>query len=258
VPRADIYISNLFPPRGPNTAIRAKVLTPLEAAGLSTALRADAGDLYYSAWVTFIDALRGVENGFYTWATVKLYYAVFYAFRASLAYNNECAFHVGRSAFAVTARPGESPVSCTDPGTHKVVLKMFAQKNPGHALISQQIDLVDAVDWLVEKREAANYRTARFSEPDCDPAFEQLISNGFRRTINAYLSESTFLYVFDPDHAVVAYPLCALQLIGTQLSAGGLTVLSEIEKTFLLAQARDKAGKLAGLIAEMKRIGFVN
>jgi hypothetical protein len=250
-------MSRLFAPGATNNVVRSKVLTPVEAASLASGLRADAADLYYSAWVTFLDALHGINKGFYTWATVKLYYSVFYTFRASLAFGDVCAFHVDRTSFTVTARAGDAPVSCTERGTHKTVMKTFERRNPGHVLVSQQIDLEDAVDWMVEKRESANYRVVRFGEPDCEAEFEHVAANGLRRTLNAYLSETTLLYVFDPDHAIVAYPLRALQLVGSQLARGGIIVPSEDEQSFLRGRARDQAGNLPLLITEMERLNLL-
>ena len=219
MPRADTYIAGLFP-RGTNRpAVRAKVLTPLEAATLSAALRGDAADLYYSGWISFLDALNGIKSGFYTWATVKLYYSVFYSFRASLALGDVCAFHVGRAPFIVVAQPGEVPVSCTESGTHKVVLRSFQSRNPNHQLVSQRIDLDEAVDWFIDKREAANYGDPRFIEPSSGREFDFIAEFGVRKTLNAYLSENSSLYVFDRDHAIIAFPLRALQLIGDQLLA---------------------------------------
>jgi hypothetical protein len=258
MPRADKYIAGLFPPNANRTTVRAKVLTPLEAVNLSTALRADAVDLYYSGWVSFLDALNGIKKGFYTWSTVKLYYSAFYAFRASLAVDDVCTFHVSRPHYIVVAQPGQLPVSCSEPGTHKVVLKTFQQRNPIHTLTSQQIELKDAVDWLIAKRESANYGDPRFSEPDSRREFDFIAASGIRKTLNAYLTEGSSLYVFDPDHAIVAYPLRALQLIGDQLlaaiPAGGVAV---DEQQFLKACARDNSGYLSQLISEMKRLTLV-
>ena len=254
MPRADTYISSLFASGASKTVVRSKILGPVEAASLSSGLRADAADLYYSGWVSFLDALHGMNKGFYTWATVKLYDSVFYTFRASLALDDVCAFHVDRSSFTVVARPGETPASCTERGTHKTIMKTFGRRNPTHALVSQQIDLEDAVDWLIEKRECANYRLARFGEPDCGAELEYVAANGLRRTLNAYLSESSLLYVFDPDHAMIAYPLRSLQMIGNQLVGAALTELSEDEQQFLRMRAKDESGNLPLLLSEMKRL----
>jgi hypothetical protein len=81
-----------------------------------------------------------------------------------------------------------------------------------------------------------------------------MVANGLRRALNAYLSEPTPLYVFDPDHAIVAYPLRALQLVGSQLAPGGIIALSEDEQAFLRGRARDQAGNLPFLITEMERL----
>src|ERR1035441_9769374 len=123
MPRGDRYISGLFSPGSSKAVVRSRSLTPVEAASLNNGLRADAADYYYSGWVSFLDALHGINRGFYTWATVKLYYTVFYTFRSSLALDDICAFHVDRSPFTVVAQVGGSPVSCTDPGTHKSVMR---------------------------------------------------------------------------------------------------------------------------------------
>jgi len=253
-----MYMTGLFAAGASKTTVRNKVLTPVESLSLSSALRADAGDLYYSGWISFLDALHGVEKGFCTWATVKLYYSVFYALRASLAVDDICAFHVDRSSYTVPAQAGQSPTSSTERGTHKAVIKAFARRNPSHPLMSQQIALSDAGDWLIDQRESANYRDVRFAEPGCSAALSYVVQNGVRRTLNGYLAETSFLHVFDPDHALVAYPLRTLQLVGNQLAAAGLIALSENEQGFLQSRARDRSGGLSALIAEMKRLALLS
>jgi hypothetical protein len=257
MPRADAYIANLFPLGASKTVVRNKVLTPLEVISLTNALRADAADFYYSGWVSFLDALNGINKGFYTWATVKLYYSVFYAFRASLAIDDVCAFHIGRSSFTVLGKVGATPNSCTDNGTHKTVLKTFQRTNPSHPLVSQQIDLRDAIDWLVDIRESANYGQPRFQEPNCGSEFSSVVANGLRKSLNAYVADSSFPYMFDPDHAVVAYPLRTLQLIGAQLLTAALPGLSEDEQKFPKNRAMDSSGSLAVIIAELKRLAVL-
>src|SRR5262249_4912283 len=141
MPRADRYIASLFNPGSSKTTVRSKVLTPLEAASLSEGLQADAADYYYSAWVSFLDALHGVTKGFYTWPTVKLFFSVFYAFRASLVHSGVCAFHIENSSFTVDAVAGAAPISCSDRGTYRTVLKTFQRRNGNHPLMSQRIGI---------------------------------------------------------------------------------------------------------------------
>jgi hypothetical protein len=259
MPSADKYVAGLFPVGASKTDVRAKILSPLEAANLSAALRVDASDMYYSGWVSFLDALNGIKSGFCTWATAKLYYTIFYAFRASLALDDVCTFHVSRPHYIVRARQGELPISCAESGTHKAVLKAFQRQNPSHSLLSQQIELKDAVDWLMEKRESANYGDPRFSEPDSRNELQFIAGRGIRQTLNAYLADKSSLYVFDPDHAMVAYPLRTLQSIGVQLATKGVIGgLAQEEQQFLKLHARDGSGSLSMLVAEMKHVKIIS
>lgn len=259
MPTADKYVAGLFPPDASRTVVRAKTLRSLEALTLSAALRVDAANLYYSSWVSFLDALNGIKSGFCTWATVKLYYSVFYAFRASLALDDVCTFHVSRPHYIIRAQSGQFPVSCVEPGTHKSVMKTFQRRNPNHSLFTQQIELKDAVDWLMEKRESANYGDPRFSEPDNRSELQFIANSGIRQTLSAYLADRSSLYVFDPDHAMVAYPLRSLQLIGEQLLSGGITgELTQDEQRFLKLRLKDGSGYLTMLVAEMRRLKLVS
>lgn len=150
-------------------------------------------------------------------------------------------------------------MSSSDRGTHKTVLKTFQRRNPNHSLVSQQIDLDDAVDWLIDRRETANYGHPRFSEPNCAREFEYIAANGLRKSLNAYLAESLFLYVFDPDHAMLAYPLRTLQLIGNQLLSAAIpTGLTVDEQRFLKARTKDNGDTIPALLGELKRLKLVS
>jgi hypothetical protein len=234
MPSSGIYASGLFPPGVSKSTVRGRLLSRLEVAKLSAALRSDAGDFYYSSWVSFLDAINSVNKGFYTWATVKFYYSVFYAFRASLALDGVCIFHVDRSAYVLSAKPGASPSSST-----------------------QQIDLMDAIDWLIAQREFANYGRARFSEPAAGREFDHVSANGVRKSVNAYIADRSLAYAFDPDHAIVAYPLACVLLIGAQLAGAALAKPSEAEQRFLRDRARDQAGLISGLVEELRRLGLL-
>jgi hypothetical protein len=251
-------MSSLLAPGASKALVRARVLTPVEAAALSHGLHADAADLYYSGWVSFVDALNGLSRGFYTWAAVKLYYSVFYTLNSSLAQSGVCAFHVATSQYTIDAATGETPVSCSERGTHKTVLNTFRRRNLKHPLMSQRIGLDEALEWLMHQREAANYREARFGEPECGPAFDFVARNGIRKALNAYIQESSFIYVFDPDHALLAFPLRTLQLIGNVVATQPTFTLSVEEKYFLQDRVRDVSGTIPAILSEMRRLSLVS
>ena len=66
---------------------------------------------------------------------------------------------------------------------------------------------MSALAWLREKREDANYGKAKFEEPSIPVHFERIVEMGVRRAIDGYLSDQSYLYSFDADHAMLAYPL---------------------------------------------------
>lgn len=254
----DTYVAGFFPAGTSQSNVKFRTLTPLEATALEQALKKDAVDFYFSAWVSFMDAIRGTQSQCFTWATVKLYYSVFYALRAALALDKYCIFHVRRSAFSIRATPGSAPVPSVDRGTHQTVMNTFSREYPGHFLNSQLIDLKEPLDWLLEMREHANYQQARFAEPESGPEFDRLIAIGIRKALATYISDGSPLYVFDPDHAIVAFPLRVLQITGGELLAASVPLgLSSEEIAFLSTLASDRSGKFATLVQEMKRLGLL-
>jgi hypothetical protein len=257
MPRADRFASSLFPATANKTAVRARVFTPVESASLGQALSEDAGDLYFSAWITFIDGLTGIQNQFFSWATVKMYYCLFYALRGFLSSRGFCTFHVGDSYYSVSNQPGASPTSSQDRGDHKAVANTFVRVVPSHRLLSQAIDLQPPLTWFTKLREQANYQRQRFLEPNFIDEFRQLERVGLRRLLNTYSADQTDTYTFDRDHAVLAFPLKALRLIGDDMRGAGLISATTDERQFLRAKARDAAGSLPVLQAEMRAVGLI-
>jgi hypothetical protein len=178
-------------------AIKAFTLSATNAAQLTTALNADAIDSYYSATVSLGDALGGINRRFFSWATVKLYYTVFYALRALMALDGHCLFHIGNAPKWIQAIPGSQPGKAAR-SSHLAVLQHFEKNYPHHPLMAQPIALDLPLVWLRERRVEANYTNRGFGEPDAPEHFEQVESGGVRQAIEAYLADSGG-YLFDPD-----------------------------------------------------------
>ena len=104
------------------------------------------------------------------------------------------------------------------------------------------------LDWLRERREEANYNNSRPSEPQAPPHFRFVASKGVRKTTLAYLSGTWDVYVFDPDHAMLAFPLLFWRdiLVRSRTAGLGDVVISELE--FLRQVLRDENGPLAEVL----------
>jgi len=221
-------------------------LSAAEADRIRLLLREDAKDYYFSGLLSFIEALRGPQCGLYSWATVKLYYSVFYTLRAILALRGIAIFYLGSTPWWIRAAQGDT-AQHTRGNTHSVVLQSFEELFPRH-LLTQNIGADNASAWLIDRREDANYKLGRFLEPAVPPHFESVVNMGIRKAIQMYLHRDNELLAFDPSHAMIAYPLLALNHAKKEFATLGMDCLTKDERTTLSPHCKDDLGPLADLI----------
>lgn len=216
------------------------VLSPIERQLLESCLHDDACSYYQSSLMSFIDALSSIPEGFYSWATVKSYYSVFYALRARLALAGQCVFYDGTKGRLLGTSAASFVSNVNTPSTHKTVLSRFSSLFPNDFFLTQEIDDESPLLWLVGKREEANYKQARFSEPFAPNHLNYAATTDVRQMLNAYLSED--LYVHSKEHAIVAFPFRLLIDLRKRLSNQGLQPLGQSEIDFLSRHIMDRTG----------------
>jgi hypothetical protein len=219
-------------------------LSASEAQSLQLALKSDSKDFFQSGVVSFVDALCSIEKGFFSWATVKLYYSVFYALRSRLALGGDCIFYVVKSPRVLSAKPGSVTTNLTGT-THKAVLSRFRHNYPGDYFLSQDIGGSPPLDWFIERREETKYTSSRFCEPNAPSHFEFARGSNTRKMLSAYTTDD--LYVFDEQHAMVAFPFKLLRDLRVRLAANNLSPLHTAETEFLKASIRDRSGPLVSV-----------
>ncbi|MGR5262924.1 hypothetical protein ACPV38_02840 [Photobacterium damselae] len=205
-----------------NTAVVGKVFTTQQLTAINVELIVDAKSYLYSSVISFLDALQGVKAGFYSWPTVQLYYSIFYALRADLAFNNNCLFYVGTKPYSINVSNDISPRK-EKGNTHKVVLDMFKKNNPGHVLLSQDIDMTSPFEWFIYNREFCNYKNPKFSEPITPSYWKMIEQHGIRNCLRDYFSDLIHLRTFDKDHAIVAYPYQLIKMVLNKLTIIGVS-----------------------------------
>ena len=188
-------------------------LTASEAANIEQLLRVDATNYLYSACVSIGDAFQGIDRSLFTWATVKLYYSSFYLLRSLLALSGRALLYDGTKPRTLLCKPGELPVALSGAGrgTHQAVISYFTRSFPNSPLLSQDILSEPPFKWLMRQREEANYTIGRFGDPRCPTNFSTIVRSGVRRSTAEYISDKTYLYAFDPDHAILALPVETLK-----------------------------------------------
>jgi hypothetical protein len=224
--------------------VATKALSNAEALRLRAALTEDARDAVYSGVLTIGEAAQGLDRRLFTWATVKLYYSVFYLTRALLGIQGIGLIYAGRTPYVWQATAGNRPDKRSGT-THAAVLEAFEEFMSGSLLLSQKIGTDDPFDWLMDKREVANYKTARFSEPSVPAHFRNVGLHGVRRLLGDYIADDQHLFTFDPDHAMLAFPIETMKLTLKALQIAGVAMLTPEDTAFLISQCFDRNGPIA-------------
>ena len=225
------------------------VLNAADEAALRSAIKSDADDYMYSSLVSLGDAVRGIEAGFYTWSVVKLYYSVFYICRAMLAYDGYAILYLAGRPLSLKCTTGEQ-FAKRKGSSHKVVLDLFERVMPSSPLLSQQIAMLSPMIWLMERRELANYKLPRFLEPEVPDCLKSVVEVGLRRSVANYLGDEKYLYAFDPDHAMMAFPLLAIgEAKLARARSHELPFLDASSRRALLKIFSDRSGPLSALSA---------
>ena len=72
--------------------------------------------------MSYAEGLRAITTNNYSWATVKLYYSVFYASKAFLACKGIALLRAERKMFYLKARNGEKIKKCREHTDHKATM----------------------------------------------------------------------------------------------------------------------------------------
>ncbi len=226
-------------------------LSPAQATQLNACLKQDAVNYLYSGCVTIGDAMQAIEKSLYSWATVKLYYSTFYLLRSTLALSGHALIYDGTKPRSILGNSGQSPtnISGNPRGTHQAVIQMFSTSFPGNPLLSQEIGNSSPFKWMMAKRENANYHAGRFPDPICPEHFKKIVSFGVRKSTGQYISDQSYLYSFDPDHAALALPIETLKHVLKHPQLGTAANYDDESKRFFRSVFSDKSGPIQDFLA---------
>ena len=89
----------------------------IDAAFIEQILHEDAKDHLYSGIISFANACASIRVGYYSWSTVKLYYAIFYMIRGLLANAGTCICYMSNKPMILTRIPQMKPQLCSPCGS---------------------------------------------------------------------------------------------------------------------------------------------
>lgn len=249
VRKSQALIDSILRARSPRVRLRDLQLFTHEAHDLRAANLADCPNFLYSGIVSLGEAIDGLTTCRFTWATVKLYYSVFYIARARLAADGIALVQDGRPAYSFRCVPSTPPEPRGN-NTHEAVLSTFANELSHHRLLTSTIDGKQPLEWLADRRVDANYRISRFGDPTPISHFSSISPTSIRVAVETYVDD--ILFAFDRDHAMLAFPIQLLMDALTFAASRGIDVpasLSGAEANYLQGLFKDKKGPLPKLVS---------
>ncbi|WP_157374693.1 hypothetical protein [Burkholderia ubonensis] len=230
------------------------VITPEIQSFAISALGKDAGSLLHKGILSFLGACSDIRLNSRSWAIVKLYYSLFYTVRARLCsrkhglVRNRSWYHFNINlAGAVPVRlNGRKDRYRND---HECALHLYEDIfDQSDALISNLVDGEQPFAWMMEMRNIANYRLARFPDPEFPLDITSKI--GFvdeallERIVGDNIADSAHTLMFQPEHAWIAIPVKQIIAAHSDLVARGQSITlpaDQYEHTLRLFESSPKA-----------------
>lgn len=205
-------------------------LTRTSAKDLVASLEEDSKDLYFKGILTLSEALYGISKCLFSWATVRLYYSIFYFLRCSLA-TKHYAIIRNKSLYLLRAKEGEKPQkkkSNRYRSDHLGVINIYRDlyDETIDKLQSNTIDDQNPYIWLMERRYQVNYREREFHDPGCSLFMKVIEShvadNTLDSLITTYIEDEDYIFCFQDDHACLALPLKRALLTKIDMTNAGI------------------------------------
>lgn len=179
-----------------------------QASSLISKCDDDALGFYFNALVSFAYGVYSVVEKHYSWASVLLYYSVYYACRAIMGFDKTIIIR-NKGLYSLDIAPNSRTKKLTDQNDHKMTLNSYKKKyKDTDYLLSNNIQSVDFYQWMTDLREITNYRQASFREPYFLDAYRLIVEelkNG--KSIGILLehySTNWNLYCFQEETVVLA------------------------------------------------------
>ncbi|MHC4147497.1 MAG: hypothetical protein ACYS7Y_25650 [Planctomycetota bacterium] len=216
------------------------VFTSSDIQALGKCVNDDSWRYVYNGVLSFLGGLSSLKRNQCAWAVTKLYYTVFYIGRAALCRSGIVIFHAPLSAkrftqFELLLNAGQqAKVVSSPPSTHKLVAKRFQEVGYPSFMSGLEIEGMDPILWLMNKREFWQYRSGRFPDPDFPDILENINISKVQRLLQEYLADRSGLFLSDIDHALVSIPF---RLVCWALGEDSITD-SEVIRDFDISHLR--------------------
>lgn len=219
------------------------ILTKNDKDRLLNDLNEDAKDFYFKGLLSLCESINSVYRNLYSWATVKIYYSVYYFLRSSLALKGYAVVR-NKSLYLLKAEIGERPLkkrgksyNSTHYGTIQYFKDLFEASDK---LQSNLINGQNAYIWLMDRREQINYHEISFHDPSCSDFWEEIseyVNNGtIQNLLIKYFNDVNYIYCFQEDHACLALPIKRAIMTKEDFDDNKININLSIEKIELIKE----------------------
>lgn len=169
----------------------------------------DTISFYFNSLYSFLQALKSFKLKSYSWATVQLYYSVFYSCKAILGFGNIGIIRKN-GLHKIELKVGEKAKGFKQDNDHKQTIKCFTSSYPNSFILSNNIGGQTFFEWIQDAREITNYRQQVFLEPRTLSFLDTIVSRikgdeSFAQILDLYSSDWA-LYCFQEESAIIAGP----------------------------------------------------
>ena len=169
----------------------------------------DSVSFYFNSLFSFLQALKSIKEKSYSWATVQLYYSVFYSCKAILGFN-QIGIIRKNGLNKLEIKVGEKAKGFKENNDHKQTIKCFMTTYPDSFILSNKIGDQTFFEWIQDAREITNYRQQVFLEPRVHGFLQTIIDRiknrgSYLDLLNLY-SANWAIYCFQEDSALIAGP----------------------------------------------------
>lgn len=222
----------------PKAQYEQTIITKQQADDIGQLLEDEISSYYYKALLSYMESIPALNNKLFSWATVRLYYSVFYSIKAYLACNKIAILRAERKLFYIKAKENESFRRCDDTTDHKgtilTLCKLFKRSD---LLLSNNINDMDVYHWMMQRREEVNYKDMDFHDP-LPPDFwdilnREIVQQGIRSVVDKMVNDN-WLYCFQDEYAILGVPTKRLMQTADEIHRMGKDLNISSEKKELI------------------------
>lgn len=170
----EVRIQQGLPPDSNDFDFRNLEVTTSNVPVLSGACQADAVGFYYNALISYLEGFFQLMNKQYSWAIVKLYYAVYYCARAQMGFRKYAVIRHANDLYSIKMTVGEKAKRQRCRNDHNLIIGLYAEYFPSTYILSNKIDDVYYTEYMMNLREVTHYKQKAMKDPLWLEAFDEL------------------------------------------------------------------------------------